>query len=47
MMNAFSEGLVLSEKSGLDPRSLLEVLVRQLLSTSVLIYIGTELIGIS
>ncbi|XP_044465113.1 glyoxylate/succinic semialdehyde reductase 1-like [Mangifera indica] len=26
MMNAFSEGLVLSEKSGLDPRSLLEVL---------------------
>ncbi|KAJ0113726.1 hypothetical protein Patl1_03209 [Pistacia atlantica] len=26
MMNAFSEGLVLSEKSGLDPRTLLEVL---------------------
>uniref|UniRef100_A0A2P2MIC9 6-phosphogluconate dehydrogenase NADP-binding domain-containing protein n=1 Tax=Rhizophora mucronata TaxID=61149 RepID=A0A2P2MIC9_RHIMU len=28
MMNAFSEGLVLAERSGLDPYNLLEVLVR-------------------
>lgn len=29
MMNAFSEGLVLAGKSGLDPHTLLDVLVRQ------------------
>lgn len=28
MMNAFSEGLELADKSGLDPRTLLDVLVR-------------------
>lgn len=28
MMNAFSEGLVLAERSGLEPGNLLDVLVR-------------------
>ena len=28
MMNTFSEGLVLADRSGLDPHTLLDVLVR-------------------
>lgn len=43
MMNTFSEGLVLTEKSGLDPRTLLDVLVREQPSTSVSGYVGFEL----
>lgn len=34
LMNTFSEGLVLAEKSGLDPHTLLDVLVRQCLPVS-------------
>ena len=34
MMNAFSEGLELADRSGLNPQTLLDVLVRQLTADS-------------